>query len=168
MFTHARLFLASMLLAVAAAGCSAPLATLDLITVARKAIADAQEDQVAQHAELIRHLKARSSELDQAFDTDVQLVAAGQIKDASGKAVNLTPQWVISARKGYIAARNMINDQVRSADAAQATRLDNLKAADETLDMASQLVLRQWSIGQGFKDRLLSIQRTLMGKKKAP
>ena len=150
-----------LLVVILLAGCSAPSATLDLITVARKGITSAQEAEQANHALLVQRLEAQKSSLDVAFDADVRLAAAGQIKDNAGRPVALTPEWVISARKGYAAARDLTDKQIRSAQTAHATRMDNLRAADESLDMASQLILRQWSVSEKIRQHLINLQRRL-------
>lgn len=160
-----RLLAVLVLTSCLAAGCSAPAATLDLITVARKALADAQSAQQAQHAEIVRSLEAHCAALDDAFDRDVRLVAAGQIEDASGNAIALSPEWVISARKGYTAAYSLLRDEVQGAKTAHAQRLDNLKAADESLDMASQLIVRQMYVGERIRQGLLSVQRALIKRR---
>ena len=145
----------------AAVGCAAPSASLDLISVARKAVAAAEQAEDAQHAELMRLLSERQSALDAAFDADVALVAAGQIRDATGEPVALTPEWVVSARKGYAAARDLVAADIRSAEKAHATRMDNLQAGDQALDMASQLIVRQWSVSEQIRQRLIESQRRL-------
>ncbi len=154
--THWTIFLAFL------GGCSAPVATLDLITVARKALTQSQEEEKMSHADLLQQLKGQTAALDQAFDADVKLVAAGQIKDASGKPIEMTPEWIISARKGYAAARDLISKQGRSAESAHLVRLDNLKAADEALEMASQLIVQQLSIKDRVKQHLINVQRSLI------
>lgn len=145
--------------AIVLTGCSAPTATLDLITVARKGISSAADEEVHQHAEIVKRLEAQMFALDSAFDADVRLAAAGQIKDAEGAAVELSPEWVISARKGYIAARDLLSKQIQSSQMAHANRRDNLKAADEALDMASQLIVRQWNVAERIRQHLLNVQR---------
>ena len=150
------------IVAVLLGGCSGPTATLDLITVARKALTSAQQQQEACHAELMSHFDKQTMALDQAFDADVRFVAAGQVKDASGNPVALTSQWVISARKGYAAARDILAEEKRSAEAAHLVRLDNLRAADEAMEMASQLTIQQWSVTQSIKQHLISAQRRLI------
>lgn len=144
------------------AGCGAPMATLDLMTVARQGLGSAEEAQIQQHEELLRQLKGQLAALDVAFDADVKLVGAGKIENASGQPVELTPQWVISARKGYTAARNLIGEKIRLTEAVHATRLDNIRAADEALEMASQLVVQQSSLGRRIKQQLITIQRRLV------
>ncbi len=155
---------ASALLAMLT-GCSAPTATLDLITVARKGLTLAKQAQIDQHTELANRLESQTASLDTAFDADVRLVAAGQIKNSDGKPVALTPEWVISARKGYAAARDLLAKQARSAEAAHATRLDNLNAADEALDMATQLIVQQWAITNRIRQELINVQRRLINAK---
>ncbi|MDY6913157.1 MAG: hypothetical protein SVT52_01680, partial [Planctomycetota bacterium] len=91
-----------------------------------------------------------------------KLVGAGKIENASGQPVELTPQWVISARKGYTAAHNLIGEKIRLTEAVHATRLDNIRAADEALEMASQLVVQQSSLGRRIKQQLITIQRRLV------
>ena len=143
------------------AGC-APPATMDLITVARKGLTMAQEAQAARHGDLLGQLNAQAAALDQAFDADVKLAAAGQIKDAEGKTVALTPDWVISARKGYAAARDAVSKQVRAEDALHAAQTDNLKTTDEALDMAGRLIVQQWAIGERIQQEFLNLQRRLI------
>ena len=144
------------------AGCSAPTATLDLITVAQKGVRTAQESESQQHQEILRHMDGQLAALDSAFDADVHLAAAGQVKKADGTPVEFTGDWVISARKGYVAARDTVNGQIRSSEAAHAVRQDNLKAADEALAMASQLIVQQWNVGEQIKQRVLDVQRRLL------
>jgi hypothetical protein len=74
--------------------------------------------------------------------------------------VAFTPQWVISERRGYTAARDELGEQIRSAEAVHAVRQDNLTAADEALDMASQLIVAQWNIAQRLKAALLTATRS--------
>jgi len=143
-------------------GCAAPTATLELITVARKGILSAQESQAAQHAEIVERLKAQTAALDSAFDADVRLAAAGQIAKPDGRPVELTVDWIISARKGYVAARDLLSEQIRSAEAAHVAGQDNLKAADEALEMASQLTVQQWNIAERIKQHLIAVQRRLV------
>jgi len=157
-----RMLLAALL---AAPGCAAPGATLDLITVARKGLAMSRQAQADRHAEIVRRLQAGIAELDGAFDNDVRLVAAGQIKSPDGQPAGLTPEWVISARKGYSAARDLVAEDIRAAEQAGAADEDNLKAADEALEMASQLVVQQWSIGERLKQQLIDAQRRLVNGK---
>lgn len=146
-------------------GCAAPPATMDLITVARKGLAMAKEAQASQHAEIVRHLESQSAAMDQAFDADVRLAATGQIKTADGQAVAFSPEWVIAARKGYAAARDTLRRELCDAQTANAARTDNLKAADEALDMASQLIVQQYSISEQVKLQLINVQRSLRNGK---
>jgi hypothetical protein len=122
----------------------------------------ARQAELDHHTDLQKRLNAQQASLDAAFDADVKLVAAGQVKDAEGEALALTPEWVISARRGYIAARDLVADQMRSAEATHATRLDNLEAADQALDMASQLILEQWAVGMRIKQELIKVQRSFI------
>ncbi len=131
----------------------------DLIAVARRGLDDARTAQQAQNQTIMKQYASQQSSLDAAFDADVRLAAGGQIKDAAGSAVTLTPEWVISARKGYVAARDAIAAQAQATQTANATRLDNLKAADEALDMATQLILQQQALGLRASQLLLSFQR---------
>jgi hypothetical protein len=147
--------------AVILGGCSAPSATLELITTARKALTEAKQTQTAQHDDLVKQLEANKAALDAAFDADVALAAAGGLKDANGQAVPFTPQWVISARRGYAAARDVLAQQVQQVDAANAVNQDNLNAADESLDMAAQLIIAQWNVAERLRTQLLNAQRSL-------
>ena len=152
--------LAAVLPAVIA-GCGEPTATLDLLGVARMGIADAERAETAHHAEAMENIRRRVAELDEAFDADVRLVAAGHIRDADGGPIALTPEWVIAARKGYVAARDALGDQSAVRQADHAVRMDNLKAADEALDMAAQLVLQRQALADHVRDALLAAQRRL-------
>jgi hypothetical protein len=147
---------------VAASGCSAPTATLDLLTVARKGVQFARLREQQQHADARQRFNELAASLDQAFDADVRLAASGQLRNAGGQAVSLTPEWVISARKGYAAARDAVASQARTAETQHAMSMDNLDAADEALDMASQLTVRQWQISEQVRQTLINSQRRLL------
>jgi len=131
-------------------GCAAPTATLDLIAVARAGLADARDAQRQSHETLIRQFSQQQAALDAAFDADVRLAEAGAIRDAQGNPVALDGRWVIAARKGYVAARDAVAQQAVAAQAAHATRLDNLAAADDALHMACTLIIEQ----QGLNIRM--------------
>ncbi len=109
----------------------------------------------------MKQIEAQQAALDAAFDADVALAAAGGLKDPNGQPVPFSPQWVISARRGYTAARDVLASQVRQADAAHSVHQDNLAAADEALDMASQLIVAQWNIAERLKTQLVAAQRRL-------
>jgi len=153
-------FALSVTLSVWLAGCATPSATLDLIGIARKAITDEQAQAEQMHGQFIERLKAQGDALDSAFDADVRLVANGQMKMANGAPVELSSDWVISARKGYAAARDMLADAIRSADTAHLVRQENLRVADESLDMASQLVVQNWKVTEKVKQYILNAQRS--------
>ncbi len=163
--TRSKILLICFAAAAVLGGCGAPTATLELITVARKGIADARVGQEGLHAELVRRLGAQSAALDSAFDADARLAEAGQIKDAQGRPVALSAEWVISARRGYAAARDLLAGQIRSAEKTHATRMDNLSAADEALELASQLILSQWAVREQIRRRLLAVRRSLIHDK---
>jgi len=106
----------ALCLAVAAAGalfagCAAPPATVELVNVARQALADASELADARRADDLARLDELAGALDAGFDADVRLVAAGGLIGPDGQPVGLSPEWVISARKGYAAARGALADQ---------------------------------------------------------
>ncbi|MGC9455380.1 MAG: hypothetical protein ACP5HU_11025 [Phycisphaerae bacterium] len=148
-----KLLLLTVFLA-ASAGCH-QTAAVDLIAVAREGLADARLAEQQHHERYIRQLTRQMQALDDAFDADVRLAAAGQITNADGEPVALTADWVISARKGYTAAREIIAQQMLSADRAHAVRMDNLSAADEALEMACDLLLRQAAIAEPIRRTLL-------------
>ena len=147
------------LFAILLVGCGAPSATLDLITVARQGLASAQEAEIQHHEALLSQYGSQQAALDAAFDADVRLVAAGGIQNADGETVELTPEWIISARKGYAAARDMVGQNIRSTEAAHAVRIDNLRVADESLEMASQIIVQQSNLTERIKQQLIGIQR---------
>lgn len=149
-------------LCLSAVGCTAPQATLDLITVARKGLTDAQEAQARQHAAFLGRVQTQMGSLDVAFDADVKLIAAGGIQDEAGQPLSLTPEWVISARKGYAVARDALADEMRAASAAHAVHQDNLWAADEALEMASQLIVQQWAVSDRIRQALINMQRKIV------
>lgn len=156
-----RLLAAWAFMAALLTGCSAPQATLDLITAARKGLAVAQEAEAQQHQQVLGQLRANVGSLDAAFDADVRLVVAGGIESLGGEPVTLSAEWVISARKGYAAARDAIADQMSSAESAHLIRQDNLQASDEALEMASQLIVQHSLFGQRVRQALLNAQQEL-------
>jgi len=89
------------------------------------------------------------------------VAAAGDIEGPDGKPTNLTAEWVISARKGYAAARDLIGNEARLAELASLARTDNLKAADEALDMAAELILQQAELTERVRQTLLDFHRRL-------
>ena len=143
-------------------GCSAPAAAVDLITIARRGIASSQKGHEQQHGEIVRRLSVQAAALDSGFDADVRLAAAGQLKTAKGEPVELSPEWIVSARKGYIAARDLLAEQIRLGELAHAKQQDNLKIADESLEMATQLIVQQWNVAERIKHHVLNIQRSLV------
>ncbi len=74
---------------------------------------------------------------------------------------------MISARKGYAAARDLLAEQLRSNESAHATRLDNLQAADESLEMATQLIIQQSAIADRVRMQLLEAQKKLLAPRKS-
>lgn len=159
MATITRSLILSLLFPVLFAGCSSPTASLDMISVARKGIRLASEGEAQVHNEILQRLQSQVSALDSAFDVDVRLVAAGQILDANDNPVELSSQWVISARKGYIAARDLTTKQIQLSKAAHVKRLDNLKTSAEALEMASNLIVQQWNVANRIKQHILEVQR---------
>jgi len=144
---------------VAAGGCGAPPATLDLIDVARKALAGASAYEADRHADALKRLDAQASALDAAFDADVRLAEAGKITSAAGEPVALTGAWVISARKGYAAARDGLAEQRRRFQAAHDMHLDNLQAAGKALDLAGRLILEQYALTASGREALEALRR---------
>jgi hypothetical protein len=138
-------------------GCRTPTATLDLIAIGRKGLASARKAQQSHQADLLRHHKARLASLDSAFDNDVRLVEAGQLKLPDGEEIKLSADWIISARKGYAMARTIMAEQMRTSQAAGAVEIDNINAADEALEMATQLTVLQWNVGERIKQQFLKL-----------
>jgi hypothetical protein len=135
-------------------GCGDP-AALELLTVARQAVAEARSDLAIDRDEYHARMALQFRMLDSAFDADVRLVGAGGITSAEGTPATLNPEWIISARKGYAVARDATVQQMLVAEANYAIRQDNLLAADEAIDQAGRLMLK-WSL---LSD---DIQRTLI------
>ena len=154
-------FRSGLLLAMLAAlaGCTSPPATLELVGVAQKALADAQAYQTQRHQEAMGNLESLASSMDAAFDADVRLAAAGGIVGADGKSVALSPEWVISARKGYAAGRDALAAQRQKMESGHAQQLDNLSAAGEALDLAKALIIQSSFLNEQARQILLSLQR---------
>jgi len=152
------LFLLLLCLSGVFAGCAPPQATISLINQGQAAIAGARADVAAQHGEIVRFLAAQDGALDVAFDADVKLIAAGAIKDKAGNAVPLSADWVISARKGYSAAKSIVSAEIRSAEIAQSIRQDNLAAGVDALDLAKKLIIMQMNLSENMKGWLMSLE----------
>ena len=144
------------------AGCGAPPATMELIAVARKGLADASTLEKSRHAEALSRLDAQKAALDSAFDADARLVEAGKIQDAAGKPLPLSAEWVISARRGYAAARDALAQQRRRLQAENASHLDNLSAADEALAMAGRLILQHYALAGQARQIIHALGRRLI------
>ncbi len=145
-------------------GCGAPSGTLDLLTVARKGIELSAQQQSKQHAEIIKHLRDKLTSLDSAFDADLTLIEAGQIKDSNGQPIPLTGSWVITARKGYIAVRDILWDQIQSAETAHRQSLENIKTTHEVLERACELIVSQWQVAEKVKQHVLHVQRRILNE----
>lgn len=145
--------------AMASAGCASPPATLELVSVAQKALSDAQAYQAQRHQESMGNLDGLQGGLDAAFDADARLAEAGKIVGSDGAPVGLSSEWVISARKGYAAARDALAGQRQQAQAAHVQQLDNLSAASEALDLAKNLIIQSSSLDAQAKQMLQMIQR---------
>jgi hypothetical protein len=154
-------FRSGLLLAMMAGltGCTSPPATLELVGVAQKALADARTYQAQRHQEAMGNLVSLASSLDAAFDADVRLAAAGGIVSPDGKSVALSPEWVISARKGYAAGRDALASQRQKMDSGHAQQLDNLSAASEALDLAKALIIQSSFLNEQARQILMSLQR---------
>ncbi len=148
--------LCSLLLAAALAGCSASPAAVDLIAAARAGLAQARRAEAQRQALEARGLEAQAAALDAAFDADVRAVAAGQVGPA-GDPTALSPEWVISARRAYATTLRALAQQQLRDQAAGAERLDNLAAADEALEMAGDLLVRQLQLAEPVRRRLMDI-----------
>jgi hypothetical protein len=138
-------------------------------------VTQARAAQQAQHEEIQSRMQERTAQLDDAFDADVKLAGAGLLRKPmaatapadSSQVVSFTPEWVISARRGYAAARDAMARDARNEEIAHAVRMDNLAASDEALDMATQLIVRQWNLGQKLESSMLALQR-MLAQPKAP
>ncbi len=148
--------------AVLAAGCGSA-ATVDLITIGRAGLADARTAQMENHQEILDALASTADALNSAFDADVRLIESGGIVDPDGEPIALTGDWVISARKGYSVAMAALMANVRNAEAVHAVRMDNIAAADESLEMATQLMLRWSALSADAQGQLLTAQDKLIG-----
>ena len=158
--TPHRFLLAALCLLSPLAGCEAPPATMELIAVARTGLAGAGEAEDQRHEQEQAHLAAQAAALDAAFDADVRLAAAGELTGADGERVALDAEWVISARKGYAAARDLLADEARAAEREHATRADNLRASDEALEMAQELIAERWAVGARVRRTVMNLFRS--------
>jgi hypothetical protein len=141
------------------AGCSGPPAALDLIAAGRMALDEARQAELAGQVEQTERLGAHVAALDAAFDADVRLAETGALVGPDGAPIVLDGQWVIDARRGYAVALRAMYDARRDADQAHATRLDNLQAGDDALQMAEELITRDMNLREPIRQRLLALQR---------
>ena len=141
-------------------GCSAPTATTGLIAQGQHGLVDARHAQQRTYARYCGSHQMQLHALDDAFDADVRLVAAGQIAGDDGHAVPLSADWVIAARRGYSLARDTLATQFASETHAHAIQLDNLAAANEALRLANELTVLQWNVSARIKQAFLRNQAT--------
>lgn len=140
-------------------GCATPTATTELITQGIKGLQMARTAREQSYEIETKMYQQQLAALETAFDADVKLVSTGSLKDADGKPVEMTADWVISARKGYSAAVSAISTHVVKAQQVYATDLDNIAAANEALQLANELVVLQWNVGERFKQQFLQLQQ---------
>ena len=141
-------------------GCSAPTATTELIAQGQHGLADARDAQQLTYRRYCASHQTQLRTLDDAFDADVRLVAAGQIAGDDGQPIPLSADWVIAARRGYTLARDMLATQFASETHAHAIQLDNLAAATEALHLANELTVLQWNVSARIKQAFLRNQAT--------
>jgi len=123
-------------------------------------LASAKLAQQQHQADLRKYHQAQLAALDAAFDNDVRLAAAGEIKSLDGETIELSANWVISARKGYAAARNILAAGMLANQSANAIETDNIDAAADALDLAAQLTVLQWNVGERVKQQFLKLTRS--------
>jgi len=140
-------------------GCATPTATIDLIGVAKKSLASAATAQQQSHELIVKQYQAQQASLDAAFDADVRLAATGGLKNAKGDPITLSADWIISARKGYTAARETLAEQIRNEQETHAVEQDNITAALDAMEMARELTVLQWNVGERFKQKFLKMSQ---------
>lgn len=140
-------------------GCATPTATVDLIAQAKKALASAADSRRQNHEQIVQQYRTQQAALDAAFDADVRRAAAGELRNARGEPVAFSAEWVVSARKGYAAARDLLAEQIRREEEVHAVEQDNLAAAGEALQMAEELTVLQWNVGERFKQQFLRLMQ---------
>jgi hypothetical protein len=139
-------------------GCTPPVATLDLIAQGSKALDMAAAAQVSDAQEVMEGNTAKSKLLDAQFDADVQNCAAGKIIGADGKPVAFSAQWVIDARKGYAIGKATIAADTMNLKETVATRLDNISAGKDALNMASKIIILQQNLGDNMTGWMITAQ----------
>jgi hypothetical protein len=150
------------------AGCASPSATLELIAMGQAGLASARSAQKQHQNDINKYHQAQLEALDAAFDNDVRLAEAGQIKSLDGETIKLSADWVISARKGYAAARNILTGQMLANQAVNAIEMDNIDAAAEALDLAAKITVLQWNLGERIKQQFLKITRSFPNGRTKP
>jgi hypothetical protein len=115
---------------------------MDLLEQSRRGVVEVHRS-LEQKTELIKSYHAqRRRQLDEAFDADVR------------QRAELTPQWVIDARRAYAAAIDVLHDA--SDASARAAEIDrrNLAAIDQALQQAiwlQSLQLRWLKLNRQFE-----------------
>lgn len=140
--------------------CATPTATTDLIAVGKMGLDQAATAERQAHARLMDALDRQKHTLDAAFDADVRLAANRSLQTAAGEPIELSAEWIIAARQGYAAARDEISRQQQAERSAHLQQLDNLQAATEALDLAAELTVLQWNVGEQIKQKFLQLQRS--------
>lgn len=141
-------------------GCSAPTATTGLIAQGQHGLSDARHEQQRTYARYCASHQMQLRALDDAFDADVRLVAAGQLTGEDDHPIPLSADWVIAARRGYALARDTLAKQFASETHAHTIQLDNLAAATEALRLANELTVLQWNVSARIKQAFLRNQAT--------
>jgi hypothetical protein len=142
-------------LALSSLACSPPMATLTLVEQAKGALAEARKREISLHEKLIKAENKNLKALDQGFDSDVRLCAAGQIKKPDGTPVVFSPEWVITSRKAYSAGVLLTATNIQTQTSAHANALDNLSVGEEMLEKVSTIVVMQQNLNQNVKGWIL-------------
>ena len=122
-------------------GCFDRNSDLELISIAQQGIVSAQRNNTKTHTQLINSYKLAKANLAIGFDNDVKLIEAGKILDSEGKPLGLNSQWIISSRKGYAKALEILDKSIEEENRFYIESLDNLSAASQALELIKKRIL---------------------------
>ena len=70
---------------------------------------------------------------------DTKAILAGQIKDAEGKALELTPEWLDVQQKVLVATLAALDERMKNYDAQLETCVENVERIKESFDAIKKL-----------------------------
>lgn len=145
-------------------GCGPPRSSIQLVDIARDGVKSARKNAEQDLQAILELYDQQLQSLDAAFDQDIQEVSSGAVLETDDSAVQLTAAWVIRARKGYAAARMVIERQRHRRIADHLLEVKNLDAVDWALRALEDVLALRFETDRTVRSQLVDLRRKIDGQ----